>query len=140
MIKEVECLFNRAILFETNEKSWHGVESIKLPENARNMTRKSITVYMYTEDRPIEQVAPFHETVYLPGPMPKSIRVNQTILNDEYNEITSYINGARNLVAGLYRHQQKLLQRIRNMRSVLASYERNYYPPVFGDGDGDDEE
>ena len=46
-IKEVEPLFNRAILFDTTQKSWHGFpESINPPEGK---LRKSFAVYYLTE-------------------------------------------------------------------------------------------
>ena len=46
-IKEVEPLFNRAILFDTTQKSWHGFpDPINPPEGK---LRKSFAVYYLTE-------------------------------------------------------------------------------------------
>jgi hypothetical protein len=49
-------LFNRAVLFETSERSWHGFEAI------RRGTRRSIALYFYTEER---RATAAHSTIYV---------------------------------------------------------------------------
>lgn len=53
-------IFNRAILFETNEVSYHGHPMPLAGPN--DITRKSLAVYYYTETRDV--VAPEHNTMY----------------------------------------------------------------------------
>jgi len=61
-IANIAPLFNRLVIFETNEISYHGHP---LPLNISDgMSRKSLAVYYYTVDRPAEQIAPEHNTVY----------------------------------------------------------------------------
>jgi Rps23 Pro-64 3,4-dihydroxylase Tpa1-like proline 4-hydroxylase len=56
-------IFNRLVIFETNEISYHGHPvPLALPEE---MSRKSVAVYYYTTARPTEQVASEHNTVYV---------------------------------------------------------------------------
>ena len=46
LIRNVDCLFNRALLFDTRKNSWHGLpESIQCPEDIR---RTSIALYYLT--------------------------------------------------------------------------------------------
>lgn len=55
--------FNRLVIFETNEISYHGHPvPLNLPEG---MSRKSLAVYYYTAERPADEVAREHNTVYV---------------------------------------------------------------------------
>ncbi|MDQ4121021.1 MAG: 2OG-Fe(II) oxygenase [Acidobacteriota bacterium] len=61
-IANVAPLFNRAVIFETNEVSYHGFpHPLKVPPG---VTRKSLAVYYYTEERDAAEVAPEHNTIY----------------------------------------------------------------------------
>jgi Rps23 Pro-64 3,4-dihydroxylase Tpa1-like proline 4-hydroxylase len=62
--KKVAPIFNRCVIFETNEISYHGYSKITLPEN---LTRKSIYTYFYTpmEKSPVTQ---YHDTVFKAKP------------------------------------------------------------------------
>lgn len=66
--------FNRCVIFETNEKSWHGFETIRLPPERAGLSRKSFAIYLYTEQRPEQEIAPSHATVYVPSGMPEALR------------------------------------------------------------------
>ena len=46
-IKSFVPIFNRCLIFETNEYSWHGFSQINLPENQRHLSRKSLSIYLY---------------------------------------------------------------------------------------------
>jgi len=48
--------FNRAILFETNEHSWHGFDRIALPPDQRHRSRKSLSIYLYSRERSEEEI------------------------------------------------------------------------------------
>jgi Rps23 Pro-64 3,4-dihydroxylase Tpa1-like proline 4-hydroxylase len=62
-IANIAPLFNRLVIFETNEISYHGHP---VPLNISDgMSRKSLAVYYYTVDRPAEQIGPEHNTVYM---------------------------------------------------------------------------
>jgi hypothetical protein len=59
-------LGNRLVVFETTEVSWHGHPDPLTPP--ATITRKSIAAYYYTLNRPRDQVAPKHNTVFQPRP------------------------------------------------------------------------
>ena len=78
-ISSYDPLFNRCVMFETNERSWHGFPKINLPEGKRHLSRKSISIYLYTKDRPPEEIAPMHGTFYVQRPLPKQIAAGHTL-------------------------------------------------------------
>ena len=115
-------LFNRAVLFETNEYSWHGFRRIALPADKKHLSRKSFSIYLYTKDRPVEEVVAPHTTFYVPEPMPEHFRAGHTLSEDDMRELDIRMQGRD----GLLRMYQKLLiekeQRLRDfMRAAQQS-------------------
>jgi hypothetical protein len=78
-IQSYEPLFNRAVLFETNEYSWHGFPKIELPEEERHRSRKSLSIYLYTRERPADETAPPHGTFYVHRPLDERFRQGYTL-------------------------------------------------------------
>jgi Rps23 Pro-64 3,4-dihydroxylase Tpa1-like proline 4-hydroxylase len=63
LLAKISPEFNRCVIFETNEISYHGhPKPLKTPPN---VNRKSIATYYYTKDRPQEEVAKEHNTIYV---------------------------------------------------------------------------
>ena len=61
-IKYVDCIFNRAVIFDTTQNSWHGLpEPITCPENEY---RKSLAIYYLTE--PTQEADPRQKALYAP--------------------------------------------------------------------------
>lgn len=55
--------FNRCVIFETNEISFHGhPKPLKTPED---INRKSIATYYYTMTRPVAEITNEHNTIYV---------------------------------------------------------------------------
>ncbi|WP_027003009.1 2OG-Fe(II) oxygenase [Hugenholtzia roseola] len=55
--------FNRCVIFETNEISFHGhPKPLKTPQG---INRKSIATYYYTKERPAHEIAEGHNTIYV---------------------------------------------------------------------------
>ena len=55
--------FNRCVIFETNEISFHGhPKPLKTP---KEINRKSIATYYYTKTRPPHEIASDHSTLYI---------------------------------------------------------------------------
>lgn len=62
-LEYIEPLFNRCVVFETNEVSFHGhPKPLATPQG---VTRKSLAVYYYTKTRPANEIAGEHNTVYV---------------------------------------------------------------------------
>jgi Rps23 Pro-64 3,4-dihydroxylase Tpa1-like proline 4-hydroxylase len=82
-VKAFSPIFNRALLFETNEHSWHGFPKITLPPDDRHRSRKSISVYLYTSNRPDDECVPEHGTFYVQRPLPAHIRPGYTLTPED---------------------------------------------------------
>ncbi len=62
-LEYIEPIFNRCVIFETNEVSFHGhPKPLNTPEG---ITRKSMAVYYYTPGRPENETASEHNTIYV---------------------------------------------------------------------------
>jgi hypothetical protein len=85
--EQVVPLANRAVIFETNEYSWHGFERIQLPPSASVASRRSIAVYFYSHERPVSETAVSHSTVYVPRALGDHIRTGYTLREDDLEEI-----------------------------------------------------
>jgi hypothetical protein len=67
-VKEVECVFNRAVLFDTTQNSWHGLPNeLKCPEG---VYRKSLAMYYLVE--PEETVDPRERALFAPSEQQKN--------------------------------------------------------------------
>lgn len=80
-------LFNRCVIFETTESSWHGFPPIALPDAKRSLTRRSLALYFYTKERPAEELADTHSTIYVDRPLPDRFRPGLTLSGDDVQEL-----------------------------------------------------
>lgn len=90
-IRAFDPLFNRCVMFETNEYSWHGFPKIDLPEDRRHLSRKSISIYLYTKDRPAQEIAPMHGTFYVQRPLPSHLQEGHTLNGADVTEIKTLL-------------------------------------------------
>ena len=56
---------------------------IDLPPDKRHLSRKSISIYLYTKDRPAQEIAPLHGTFYVQRPLPPHIREGHTLTGED---------------------------------------------------------
>jgi hypothetical protein len=106
-VKTVLPLFNRCVIFETNEISWHGFSAIDLPEDKRRLSRKSLAIYLYTKDRPAHETAPSHGTIYVPAGLPKDIQAGQTLTEVQWLELRRRYAQLRGQLKFLYQRELK---------------------------------
>jgi 2OG-Fe(II) oxygenase superfamily len=106
--KRVPTNFNQAVLFETSERSWHGFRPIKLPEDRRHLSRKSLAIYLYTKDRPAEETAALHSTIYVPFGMPDDLEPGSVLTDEQYQLLNARFNEYRSMLKFQYDRQLRL--------------------------------
>lgn len=83
LIKAVNPEFNRCVIFETSEISYHGYSKINVPEG---ITRKSFYSYFYTKER--EGAAKFHDTVFKAKPEDSTAKKVKTTVKENLKNFT----------------------------------------------------
>jgi hypothetical protein len=107
-------LYNRCVIFETTETSWHGFSRIAAPEWGGALSRKSVALYFYTRERPAEELADPHSTIYVERPLPERFRPGMMLEAADVEEI-------RALLARRDQHNQRLYREITQLMAQLAS-------------------
>ena len=104
--------FNRCVIFETNEHSWHGFERINLPEDKRHLSRKSFALYYYTDSRPAEELGAEHSTIYVEEHLPEHYEAGMELGVEELQHI-------RNLLTSRDQHLKRLYADIKHLNTDL---------------------
>ncbi len=115
--------FNHAVIFETNEHSWHGFDTITLPDDKAHLSRKSLTVYYYSKERPAEEIAPKHGTIYVQKGVPDSIKPTQVVSREAYRELRQLIHRRDQYLKALYTRESNLLVRIQHLEDKIRRLE-----------------
>lgn len=113
-------LFNRAVIFETTEWSWHGFRSIQLPQEERDLTRRSIALYFYTLDRPAEELADTHSTIYVDRPLPERFVAGRELTDDDVQELRVLLKRRDMHNQRLYKELTALTHQLEGARHALA--------------------
>jgi len=120
-IKGFVPLFNRAVIFETNEYSWHGFPVIRLPQDKKHLSRKSFSIYLYTKDRPAEEVVAPHTTFYVARPFPSHVKSGEVLAEKDYQ----YLRGLMANRDGLIQmYQDLLIQKEQRLRDFMQARQR----------------
>lgn len=128
---ELEPLFNRAILFETNEYSWHSVKPVRHPNGiSYDNSRKSFTVYYYSDSRPIGEIAPSHGTIYVQPNLPSHFRVGHALTEADLITVRANIDRRNSYLKQLYMREYQFSEEISNLHSIINSL-RNEGQPLL---------
>jgi len=102
--------FNRCVIFETTEHSWHGFDTIALPPEQAQRSRKSIALYFYTKDRPARETAGKHTTHYVNRQLSERYAPGYTLNADDVAELHGLLAHRDNRLQQLFAENASLLQ------------------------------
>jgi Rps23 Pro-64 3,4-dihydroxylase Tpa1-like proline 4-hydroxylase len=130
---EVEPEFNRCVVFETNEYSWHSVKSIEIPANQRKTaSRKSFTIYLYTADRPGLETAPSHGTLYVQNNLPGHLTPGHVLTQEDIDSLLRNFQRRNDYLKNLYVREFKFSGVISSLEAQLAATEHRIAVPISG--------
>jgi 2OG-Fe(II) oxygenase superfamily len=112
-------LYNRAVIFETTEWSWHAFPRIDLPAGKQDLTRKSIALYFYTKERPADELADTHSTIYVDRPLPERFQSGHTLDAADVEELRILLTRRDDHNQRLYRDVTSLTTQLEQAQKAL---------------------
>lgn len=100
--------FNRCVIFETSERSWHAFDRIRLPDGRDGLTRRSIALYFYTRERPAAEIADRHTTYYVDRQLPERFVEGHTLTRADVAEIRQLLGQRDGRIRNLYAENTSL--------------------------------
>ena len=112
--------FNRCVIFETNEQSWHGFKRINLPDDKRGLSRKSFALYYYTDSRPAEETGAEHSTIYVEEHLPEHFKAGMALGEEEMQQVRNLLTSRDQHLKRLYADIQRLNTDLNYLRGRLG--------------------
>lgn len=118
-ITTITPLYNRAVIFETTEWSWHAFPRIALPADRQALTRKSVALYFYTRDRPADELADTHSTIYVDRPLPVRFKPGLTLDAEDVEELRILLTRRDHHNQRLYRDVTSLTMQLEQAQAAI---------------------
>jgi hypothetical protein len=87
------------------------------------LSRKCISIYLYSKERPEEEIAPQHGTFYVQRPLPERIAANYTLSADDVSEIKTLMQRRDDWIAFYHklelRKQSEIELLSKNLRAEI---------------------
>jgi hypothetical protein len=132
-IKSYDMVFNRAIVFETNEYSWHGFPRINLPvaERTKN-SRKCLSIYLYTRTRPAEEIAGTHGTFYVQRPLDPVLKPGYALTSADIQELRKGYRNRDRSIEAYQKMEERLGRELNSLHRYLDEIVASIRLPVVG--------
>jgi 2OG-Fe(II) oxygenase superfamily len=131
-IRAYDPLFNRCVMFETNEYSWHGFPKINLPPDKRHLSRKSISIYLYTKERPAEEIVPVHGTFYIQRPFPDYIQAGRALTAEDVEELKKLLVRRDDWIASYHKMEVEKNREIAAKNHAVQDLMKRVHAPLTG--------
>ena len=114
-------LYNRAVIFETTEWSWHAFPRIALPVDKQGLTRKSVALYFYTKERPSDELADSHSTNNVDQPLPRRFQPGLTLSAADVEDLQILLTRRDQHNQRLYLEVTSLAKQLEQAHAALNS-------------------
>ena len=131
-IQPYHLVFNRAVVFETNEYSWHGFPRVNLPPERRNDSRKCISIYLYTKDRPADEIAGTHGTFYVQRPIRPNIMAGHTLTSEDVAELKRGFRNRDRYIEAYQKSEERQGRERDNLNRYIAELKSAFRLPTIG--------
>ncbi len=119
--QSVTPLFNRCVVFETTEHSWHGFDRITLPAGHEALSRRSIALYFYTPPAVGAGAEPeAHSTVYVGRRLPAHLRAGHLLTEADMADLQALVEDKDGRIAIQYDEIARLMTLARAHERGLA--------------------
>lgn len=118
-VKLVTPVFNRCVIFETNEISWHGFSRIGFPTERRGTSRRSVALYFYTRNRPADELADTHSTIYVDRPLPEHLAAGHRLVDEDLEQLRVLLKRRDMHIQRLYRDLGSLQKQLDGAQAAL---------------------
>ncbi len=123
-IISVEPIFNRAVIFETNNISWHGFPRIDLPDEKKGLSRKSFALYYYTHQR--DQPVKPHSTIYVERHLPERYQAGMKLTESDLQEMKTLLARRDQHLERLYNNITHLMTETTGLKYRLDEAEQQF--------------
>jgi hypothetical protein len=122
-VTSISPLFNRCVIFETHEHSWHGFPRINLPKDKRSLSRRSFALYYYTDSRPEKETGPEHSTIYVDERLPAKYEAGLILDENDIQGIHSLLGSRDQHIRRLYDNIKELTADANKLSALHAFHE-----------------
>lgn len=98
----------------------NGFTRITLPEDKQHISRRSLAVYFYTKDRPPEETAHPHGTVYVPRPLPAHLESGYTLQQADVDTLAILTERRNAQIRFLYERELEFSETITGITGSLS--------------------
>ncbi len=113
--------FNRCVIFETHDHSWHGFQRIQLPIEQQALSRKSIALYFYTDDQQHTQHdSTAFSTIYIADPLPDHLQAGHTLTAQDVDTLHRLMAARDGRIQQQYQEISRLMTLIRAHESGVS--------------------
>lgn len=112
-------VFNRCLIFETSETSWHGFDRLQPPQGR---ARRAFTIYFYTKDRPEAESVQWHNTEYVEPPLPTHFEEGYTLTAEDVAVLREAYARRDGRIAMLYAMRREFDARFRHVWNEYEYY------------------